>query len=296
MLEELKTFVAVVEYKNFTKAAEKINLSQPSVSMHIKHLESYFNVTLIRRSIKHKKIFITEEGKLLYQRAKQLINFMNEVKVDLLNKKHVISGNIRIGASFTIGEYILPEFLKGFSGVYNNISFQVIIKNTAEIINMVKNLEIDIGLIEGIVPAAQFKYEYFCKDKMVLAVPYNHLLSKKKVVTVKDLQNNVWISRELGSGTKEYLDFFLSSNGINPKNIITFGSNYAVKEAVKMGMGFAIISSYVTKKPILDKEISLVNLKENYVRKFSYILNRDSIIPKSVSVFIDELKKFVNDF
>src|SRR3712207_6879053 len=66
--------------------------------MHIKHLESYFNVTLIRRSIKHKKIFITEEGKLLYQRAKQLINFMNEVKVDLLNKKHVISGNIRIGA------------------------------------------------------------------------------------------------------------------------------------------------------------------------------------------------------
>src|SRR5471030_2983290 len=103
MINELRTFIAVVEYKNFTKAAESINLSQSSVSLHIKHLEEYFNTTLIQRSIKQKSIYITQSGNLLYERSKQIIKLLEDTKGDLLDHENVVKGKLHIGASFTIG-------------------------------------------------------------------------------------------------------------------------------------------------------------------------------------------------
>ena len=115
MIEELKSFISVVEFKNFTKAANYLNLSQPSVSNHIKSLERYFNTKLIDRSIKQKKIFITDSGELLYKRAKEILNLLNMTIEELHNTDENINGHLRIGASLTIGEYILPNFLKSFS-------------------------------------------------------------------------------------------------------------------------------------------------------------------------------------
>jgi len=96
MIDALKTFIAVVEYENFTKAAEAIKLSQPSVSLHIKHLEEYFNTILIQRSIKQKKIYITESGSLLYERSKQIIKLLEDTKGDLLDYGNVVKGRLRI--------------------------------------------------------------------------------------------------------------------------------------------------------------------------------------------------------
>ncbi|MDU9051820.1 MAG: LysR family transcriptional regulator, partial [Clostridioides difficile] len=95
MFEELKTFVAVVEYKNFTKAGEYLNLSQPSVSKHIKNLENYFKVVLINRSIKQKTIFITESGQILYKRAKEILNLLNITYHDVSQVSDAITGHLK---------------------------------------------------------------------------------------------------------------------------------------------------------------------------------------------------------
>lgn len=148
MFDELKTFIAVVEFKNFTRAGEYLNLSQPSVSTHIKNLENYFNVTLINRSIKQKTIHITESGYKLYEHAKEILNLLEVTYLDVKNSSNSLKGTLKIGASLTIGEYILPKFLSYFTNKYPDIEIELIIENTSSISSRIKDLSLDIGLIE----------------------------------------------------------------------------------------------------------------------------------------------------
>ncbi|MCT8975119.1 LysR substrate-binding domain-containing protein [Clostridium sp. CX1] len=291
MIEELKTFISVVEYKNFTKAAEAINLSQPSVSLHIKHLEEYFNATLIQRSIKQKNIHITESGNLLYERSKQIIKLLEDTKDDLLDYGNIVKGRLRIGASFTIGEYFLPHFLGQFTKAYPDLELEIAIENTHNICEKVKNFQVDLALVEGTVPSSNFVTNNFYKDKMVVAVPYNHYLVNRKF-SVEELGNQTWISREIGSGTREYLELFLSTNNINAKNVIVFGSNYSVKEAVKNNLGITFISSLVTETALINKELSILKTPQQYIRPFSYILQKGITPSKGALVFIDMLKNY----
>ncbi|PRR80009.1 LysR family transcriptional regulator [Clostridium vincentii] len=294
MLDELRTFIAVVEYKNFTKAAKEINLSQPSVSLHIKHLEGYFNTTLIQRSVKQKNIYITQSGNLLYERSKQIIKLLDDTKGDILDYGNVVKGRLHIGASFTIGEYFLPTFLGQFTKAYPNLELEVTIENTHNICEKVKSFQVDLALVEGTVPSSNFKINHFYKDKMEIAVPYNHYLVNQKF-SIEELRNQTWISREVGSGTREYLNFFLSTNDIHPKNIIVFGSNYSVKEAVKNNLGITFISSLVTEPALKNKEISILKTIEKYTRPFSYILQKGILPSKGTLVFIDMLKDYMKN-
>lgn len=289
MLDEFKYFITVVEYKNFTKAAEHLNISQPSISLHIKHLEEELKVTLIERSSKQKKITITPAGKLFYEKAKEIVDIMEKTRLELQDYNKVIKGKLKIGASFTVGEYFLPEFLKDFTMEFSKLDIEVVIKNTMDICDLVKNKEVDIGLVEGSVPSSHFKYDAFYQDEMVLAVPYNHELSKVNF-SLKELQNQTWISREVGSGTRDYLNFFLSSNNIEPENIMIFGSNHAVKEAVKNGLGITLISSYVTKSAVESKEITVISLPKHYIRHFNFIIPKEGSASKAVEVLIEKLR------
>ena len=101
--------------------------------MIVKHLEEYFNTTLIQRSIKQKNIYVTESGNLLYERSKQIINLLETTKDDLMDYGNIIKGKLRIGASFTIGEYFLPAFLGKFTKAYPNLELEVVIENTHNI-------------------------------------------------------------------------------------------------------------------------------------------------------------------
>jgi DNA-binding transcriptional LysR family regulator len=292
MIEELKTFIAVVEHKNFTKAAEAINLSQPSVSMHIKNLEKYFNTTLIQRSVKQKNIYITESGNKLYERSKEIVRIIEDTKDDFLHFENIVKGRLRIGASYTIGEYLLPRFLGQFTKAYPDLELEVMIGNTHDICEKVKNFQVDIALVEGTVSSSHFIINHFYKDKMMIAVPHNYYLINENLSS-EVLGNQTWISRELGSGTREYLTQFLTANNIHVKNIIVFSSNYSVKEAVRNNLGITFISSLVTEIPVENKEISILKTSQEYTRNFSYILQKGIVPSKGTLVFIDMLKSFI---
>lgn len=289
MLDELKTFIAVIEYQNFTKAAEAINLSQPSVSLHIKNLEEMLGVTLINRSSKKKKIIITKAGELLYKRAKKINTILEQTKAELQEFQHGYSGTLRIGASFTIGEYILPSILSAYAKEYPKVNLEVTIGNTSAITQQVNELKLDIGLIEGMNTNEDILRESFYEDSLVIVVPNNHPATKEPF-SLDALQHQTWISREEGSGTAEYLHLFLFSHQIHPKNIVVFGSNYAVKEAVKHQLGITCISSLVTKASVEKQELTVIKEIPSIKRPFSYILPHDSIPMKTTIAFIDFLK------
>ena len=291
MIDELKTFIAVVDFKNFTRAGESINLSQPSVSTHIKNLESYFNTQLINRSIKQKNIVITESGYLLYKKAKEILHMIDSTKTELRSLDGHVKGHLRIGACLTIGEYLLPKFLAKFSSKYPDIEFELIIENTHNICSKIKNFTLDIGLIEGTTPSSDFNQNYFLEDKMVIACSKNSDILNG-TYSIDKLQNKNWIVREEGSGTRDYINMFLTTKKIVPNNLMVLGSNYAIKEAVKNNLGITIISNYVTEPAVENNELETIELEKSYTRPFSYILPKNINTSHLTNLFIKELIEY----
>ena len=291
MFDELKTFIAVVEFKNFTRAGEYLNLSQPSVSTHIKNLENYFNVTLINRSIKQKTIHITESGYKLYEHAKEILNLLEVTYLDVKNSSNSLKGTLKIGASLTIGEYILPKFLSYFTNKYPDIEIELIIENTSSISSRIKDLSLDIGLIEGAPQPGNITQDYFLKDSMVIAFPYDKDLDPENF-KLENLNDQKWIVREEGSGTREFFNTFMQTNKLTPKKIMVLGSNYAIKEAVKNNLGITLISSLVTANEENNNEFSLWSLNNSLYRYFSYIIPQNITLTKATSTFLEELKLF----
>lgn len=295
MFDELKTFITVVEHKNFTKAGEVLHLSQPSVSAHVKNLENRFHTLLIHRSVKQKSIVITESGYRLYQYAKEMLQLTEQAYIEVPDNSTAVKGHLRLGASLTIGEYILPSFLATFSKKYPDIEVDVYINNTSNVSQKVKDLTLDIGLVEGATSSSQFIQEYFLEDTLVLALPYEPQFNEAHF-DYASLSDKKWIVRERGSGTREYADLFLSSHEITPKQMMVMGSNYAIIQSVTNGLGVTIMSQIVAHHTALQHRISTIVLDENFHRHFSYVMPK-SITPSFVTeCFIQELKNYAAHF
>lgn len=288
--DALRTFITVVEERNFTKAGEKLRLSQPSVSLHIKNLESEFQTKLFDRSPKH--FHITPSGQLLYDRAKQMVELYEKTKQDLLEYHHQMKGTLKIGASFTIGEYVLPWLMAQFRAIYPHVDFEVVIGNTNHINEMVRLFQVDIGLIEGQAEDEELAIEPFMEDEMVIVVPKNHALTFIEDPSFHHLQDHNWIAREKGSGTREYMDHFLRSHGLRVKGFITISSNQGVKEAVASGLGISLLSSSVVKRAVELKEINMIPLKEKTLkRRFSAVYSERIQMKKTAEVFLNHIKE-----
>lgn len=276
--DALRTFISVVEAGNFTRAAEKLLISQPSVTIHIQNLEKEFETSLFIRS--PKKLQLTSTGELLYERAKQIIQIYEMTKDDI-QKHHTIQLELKIGASFTIGEYILPSLLNEIYLKYPEVKLEVIIGNTNEIIEHVKLFNVDIGLIEGQCNEKSLHVNTFMKDELKIVSSYQ-ADKLKEITSIDQLQNQTWIAREKGSGTRAFLEHVLRSHGLKA-NLISISSTHGVKEAVMRGMGLSLISKYAITREIENQQLSIVPIQDEiFVRKFStiyspYLKNRRTI-------------------
>lgn len=286
--EELITFVTLAEVKSFTKTAEKLLMSQPNVSLHIKNLEEEFQTKLFHRSPRFLKI--TESGELLLERAKQMIKIYEQAKEEILDLQNAVRGRMKIGASFTIGEYVLPRLLSDLRRRYEDLEPDVIIGNTEEIVRAVRLLEVDIGLIEGRTTDEELHAVPFMEDELFFVASCAHPLAKKKPVRMEDLQNQTWITREPGSGTRDYLQHVINSHGLKVKSMITISSNQGIKEAVIQGMGLSLLSGAVIEREVKHKYLSVIQPENrSFTRTFSYIYSPLKEKQKSVRAFIHML-------
>lgn len=285
MLSELKTFIAVVEVKNFTQAGQLVGLSQPAVSAHIKMLEQQFEIPLFYRA--NKQLIITEAGQILYQRAKEIMELVQITHEDLKRRSEEVWGTLKIGASYTIGEYILPDILAGFHRSYPDVEVEMVIGDTADISKKVCDLTVDLGFIEGLVRYNGLEQTYFKEDAMVLLVPSDHPFANRKV-TDEELDNQNWIVREVGSGTRENWDMYLSNHQMKYRSLLVLGSNVSLKKAVqaKLGIGFASLE-------ILSGETAIAPayLPEASTRQLSYIRVRNVHLSRMAKLFLEVFHK-----
>lgn len=269
--DALKTFVTLAEIKNFTKAAEILHISQPSVSLHIKNLEKEFQTELFIRSPKFLKI--TPTGEILYERSKQILFMYEQTQKDILEHLQDIKGKLVIGASFTIGEYILPSLLIDLHTIHPELELEVFIGNTEEIVQSVRLLKVDIGLIEGQTNDKELLIEPFMEDELFIVGSNQNVLMSKKVITIAELQNQTWFMREEGSGTRDYLKHFIRSNGLKVKSVITISSNQGIKEMIiHSDEGLSLISVHVIERDIKQKDLVRIPLNHPpFKRLFSCV-------------------------
>lgn len=284
MLEELQTFVAVTELQSFTKAAEQLNISQPTVSLHIKRLEEYFGEILIFRSRRQKKPVMTAAGQRLYQQAKKLLNLW-KTTYSYVKDDFAGGGRLTIGATFTIGEYFLPEFLGEFNKKFPNIKVELEIGNTQKIGELLSNYKINAAIVEGNLINEKFIKKHLYTDRLVVVAP----LGKEN----QKLENERWIIREKGSGTRSQWENLIGSGLTELKfKPLVMNSNFAVKEAVRNNLGIALLSEYIAADAVKKEEVALHKDALQAKRYFDLVFTKDNVQDGLIDIFSTSISDF----
>lgn len=292
-LEELKTFVEVKSVKSFTKAAQNLNISQPTASLHIKNLETELNTPLFIRT---KKTFhSTPAGQLLYQRAQQLLKLAEQTKEEILWQHKEVNGILRIAASYTIGESVIPEIVVAFNKKFPDLQFEITIKNTEEVELAVRDLKCDVGFIEGTVKATELLIQPFKKDQLILVSSNKHPFARKPTIEINELLYTHWIMREKGSGTREYTDYLLQAIGNVAPSKTIISTNEGIKQILLNGLGIAVVSMSTVRNELARGELVKLNTDlEPLERTFAVLTTPLMSEKKHVQVFVDELFKNIN--
>lgn len=286
--DPIKTFVTVVEQKNSSRAAEELYLSHPDVSLQIQSLEEELGTKLVNSSSKH--IELTQSGEIYYGYAKQILLLQDKAKQEINQLSNVVTGSLRVGASYTIGEYILPFIVAEFASRYPKVEIETSIANTEEITQLVQANHLDIALVEGEVNQSDIVIRPIMEDEIILVVPNQHPLARLPIVTSEHLQDQVWILRESGSGTRAFSDKLIKEWGIKLRKTYIFGSGQAVKQAVTAGLGIALVSRWIVRKELNAKELKSIRIKgKRLTRSFYLIGPKNPETSEALEVFMEQL-------
>ena len=299
-LQQLRILKAIATEKNFTKAADILYLSQPSLSKQIKTLEKNLNITLIQRE--KNKISLTENGKILLNYCERILPLCEECCRVLIDLKNGERGNLIIGANPTIGRYLLPKVLELFVKNYPQIKVEIKINSTRNISKSVKNKEVDVGLISGEIPKQFQKHilaEPFLEDEILLIVSKSHAFASKNILSKEDLYDLNFINLYPGSTFQKLIDNVLSQNQIEInrlKIILQVNSLEAIKAAVSLGLGVAFISSLAMEKDMELKTFKILKIENMEITQPLSILNQPKCSKaKAFQVFAMELAKLKNN-
>ena len=298
-LQQLRILKAISSEKNFTKAAEILYISQPSLSKQLKMLEKNLDSTLINR--RSNKIFLTENGKIFLQYSERILALCEESCRALIDLKNGDRGNLTIGASQTIGTYLMPQIVSLFAQNYPQINLKLQINSTPIIINSILKQKIDLAVVGGEIPnelKKNLRVKYFVKDEINLIISTIHSFGKKKKINKEDLYHLNFITLNSNSTIQKFIDNTLIKNHIEIKQlkiVMKLNSIEGIKTAVSLGLGAAFISSSTIEKELQLKTLEVLKIKDiQIVRLFSIISNSDYDESKALEFFSNELYRLKN--
>nr|YP_009028822.1 rubisco operon transcription regulator [Asterionellopsis glacialis]AGH28369.1 rubisco operon transcription regulator [Asterionellopsis glacialis] len=293
-LQQLRILKAVATEKNFTKAAEILYLSQPSLSKQIKTLEKNLDILLINRE--KNKVSLTENGKVFLQYAERILALCEESCRALVDLKNGDRGNLTVGASQTIGTYLMPRVLALFAQNYHQINLKVQVNSTRIISKHVVNRDIDIAVVGGEIPndlKKNLRVEHFVEDELSLIISKSHPFAKKKKINKEDLYHLNFITLNSNSTIRKFIDNILVQNNIETKQlkiIMQLNSIEAIKTAVSLGLGAAFVSSSAIEKEIELQTIEIITIENiKITRTLSIISNPECYKSKAFEFFYNEL-------
>ena len=284
----LQVFHAVAKQLSFTKAAEVLFMTQPAVTFQIKQLEEHFNTRLFDRG--HGRTALTPAGEVVLGYAEKILGLSSEMDVRLSELTGEIGGSLMVGASTTIAEFMLPGILGEFKSTYPNVRSRLIVGNSESIENRVLEHTIDIGFIESLSHEPNLECEVCCDDELVVICHPRFPLARHKELTPQKLLEHPFISREPGSGTREFTESYLRSAGVTLDQmnmVMELGSPIALNGVVQTGLGFAIASRASVSKEQRLGDIVAIPLKPRLIRTLSMVYPKEKFRSRLVATFVD---------
>jgi LysR family transcriptional regulator, transcriptional activator of the cysJI operon len=291
----LKVFQCVAQNLSFTKASNELFITQPAISKHIHELESEFEVKLFDRI--GNKISLTNAGNILLSYTDQIISLHNEAKFELSQLKGNLEGSLRLGASTTIAQYVIPSALAKFNERFPEIKLSLTNGNTQYIEQRLLKNEIDVGIVEGKPTNTDIRYSSFLNDELlVFASALNTIIPNS--ISNNELVKLPLILRERGSGTLEVIEKTLQHHHISPKQLKVFmflGSTEAIKSFIKTGSGVGIVSRFAIEQELSNnifRPIHTPSLK--FHRQFYFISPKGPEPVGLAKLFLNFIQKHYN--
>lgn len=283
----LKVFYAVARRLNFTKAAEELFITQPAVTKHIRELEERFNVRLFER--RGNKTFLTEEGKTLLSHVSKLQQAYTEMELDmnLLTSKQ--GGQLRLGASTTIAQYIVSPLLASFHKKYKDIRVSLMHGNTEQIEQALQQNEIDLGMIEGYSKNKDIKYIPFLKDELVLVTGFANPEIKDAGISIEELKKIPLLLRETGSGSLEVIAHALKQKGIKLPQLnieMQLGTTEGIISYLKHSNCIAFLSIHSILMELYQKTLRIIDVKGLSIERPFYFVHLHGELPSASTLFM----------
>ena len=284
----LQVFHTVAKQLSFTKAAELLFMTQPAVTFQVKQLEEHFNTRLFERS--HGKISLTPAGELALDYAERILGMSTEMEARISELTGQISGPLLIGASTTIAEYMLPKLLGEFKRLHPETQARLTVANSETVENKVADHTLDLGLIEAPSHHPNLVTKVCCEDELVMICAPQSDLAKHAMVTPDQLASRPYISRESGSGTRECIDDYFKTSGVNLDElnlVMELGSREAIKGAVSAGLGVAVVSITTVAKEVRLGELVAVPMDPPLRRQLSRVYPEEKFRSRLLQAFLD---------
>ena len=288
--KQIEAYVKVVELASFSKAAESIFLSQPSVSIYVSALEKELDQALINRTTKG--VSPTLAGRIFYESAKEILALKHNTIERIKNLSGNFSGEISILASTVPSQYILPEILADFNKVYPDISFNVRQADTHEVSNGIALQEAEIGFSGGVTENDKCKFREFMSEQIIFIAPCEKEFLEQREYSLEELlYEHSFVSREKGSGTRAQYENFFAAQNIDLGRInsnASFDNTQSIINAVISGLGVSVVSEFAARDFIAQKMIVQLSLKTKLPqRKFYYVLKNNFSHSHLVNLFVE---------
>ncbi len=278
---QLHIFHTVAEKGSFSAAAQALHMTQPAVTMQVQSLEELLGTKLLLRSTK--RIELTDAGSVLMPYARRSMDLIREAEGAMARYASGLKGRLQLGASLTIGDYILPRLLGPFNREHPDISIRMKVMNTTQIMDHIQNHQLDFGLIEAPITHPDLQTEPVLSDELQLIVGRRHPLAGRGEVTLAEAIGYPLVLREEGSGTRQVMEDQMTLQAIHPQDlqiVMELGSTGAVKSAVEAGIGMSFVSASSIKHELSLGLLETVRIVDaDFSRKFYSIYLKSAVLP-----------------
>ena len=293
-LNLLRIFHACAHFMSFTRASKALNLTQPGISIHMKALEDYYGAKLFDRL--GKKVILTQAGEILFKFTNGNFGSLSEVESKIRDLQDLKAGKLSLGASISIGTYILPDILAKFRLICPAIEIHMDLSSSQDILDKVLNNSIELGFIhhcpKDYPNAEMLTVDAFKEDELVVAVSRRHAWAKKKTsVSVQELAHQTFLLPGQGSGTRKMIEDILRRKKISLDRCMEMGTTGGVKGAVEANLGISILSKFVVAREVKLGLIKALPLQGIDLKRALYFISHKNRYHSQASrAFINLLK------
>jgi len=272
----LKSYCLVVETKSFSRAAQARHMTQSAMSRLVKNLENGLGVKLLHRE--GKAVVPTPEGRLFYEQSKKILDEYAKIEQGLVAASDEAKALLRLGANIIPAVYLLPQVIYNFSKTHAGIRIDLSVSTVENVLRDLRDRRIDLGIIDEIVTDHAVSLEAVTEDEIVIIAPEDHLLTKKKMVTIQNLLSETFILPARGTSMREQIDAFLHDAGLDARRIrigMTLGSPELIVQMVQAGLGIGFASKWSMFKAAKEGTVKQLRVAGKKMKRHFYLIGRE---------------------